>query len=69
MPETGVVKWYNDSKGFGFITSDNKGEDVFLHHSNIRTPGFRGIHEGQRVSFDVVSGPKGLTAENVDSQT
>ena len=61
---TGVVKWFNDSKGFGFIAQDN-GEDVFCHHTAIQADGFRSLQEGQRVEFDVKRGPKGLQAENV----
>jgi len=60
----GTVKWFNDSKGFGFITADS-GEDVFVHHTAISQEGFRSLGEGQRVSFDVVAGPKGPQASNV----
>jgi CspA family cold shock protein len=62
--EQGTVKWFNDSKGFGFITRDSGG-DVFVHHSAIQSGGFRSLQEGQRVQFDVTKGPKGLQAENV----
>ncbi len=62
--ETGTVKWFNDAKGFGFISRES-GEDVFVHHSAIQTGGFRSLQEGQRVQFDVTKGPKGLQAENV----
>ncbi len=62
---SGTVKWFNDAKGFGFITQDNGGPDVFCHHSAIMTEGFRTLAEGQRVEFDVKKGPKGLQAENV----
>jgi CspA family cold shock protein len=62
---TGSVKWFNDAKGFGFITQDNGGEDVFCHHTAIQMEGFRSLAEGQRVEFDVVRGPKGLQAANV----
>ncbi len=62
--EQGNVKWFNDAKGFGFISRDN-GEDVFVHHTAIQAQGFRSLQEGQRVSFNVVKGPKGWQAENV----
>lgn len=63
--QTGTVKWFNDSKGFGFIESDNGGSDLFVHHSAIRMDGFRTLTEGQRVRFEVSQGPKGLKADNV----
>ncbi len=62
---TGTVKWFNDAKGFGFITQDGGGEDVFCHHSAIQADGFRSLAEGQKVEFDVTKGPKGLQAANV----
>ncbi len=62
--ETGTVKWFNDAKGFGFISRET-GEDVFVHFSAIASKGFRSLQEGQRVQFNVVQGPKGLQAENV----
>jgi len=62
---TGTVKWFNDAKGFGFITQDNGGEDVFCHHTAINAEGVRTRAEGQKVSFDVTKGPKGLQAQNV----
>ena len=62
--QQGTVKWFNDAKGFGFITQEN-GPDVFVHHTAIQVDGFRSLSEGQRVSFDVVQGPKGLQAANV----
>jgi len=62
---TGTVKWFNDSKGFGFIQQDDGGEDVFVHHTAITMDGFRTLAEGQKVQFDVAKGPKGLQASNV----
>ena len=62
---TGVVKWFNDAKGFGFITPDGGGKDVFVHHTAIQADGFRTLAEGQKVEFDVNKGPKGLQAANV----
>jgi len=60
----GTVKWFNDSKGFGFLAQEN-GEDVFVHFSAINGSGFKSLAEGDRVSFEVVQGPKGLQAANV----
>lgn len=60
----GVVKWFNDSKGFGFIQQEN-GEDVFVHYSSIQGQGFKTLSEGQPVSFEIVQGNKGLQASNV----
>ena len=60
-----TVKWFNDAKGFGFITQDNGGEDVFCHHSAIQMEGFKTLQEGQKVEFEVTRGPKGLQAQNV----
>jgi CspA family cold shock protein len=64
MRNTGTVKWFNDAKGFGFITMEG-GEDVFVHFSAIQAKGFRSLAEGSQVEFDVVQGPKGLQAANV----
>lgn len=61
---SGNVKWFNDAKGFGFITSEN-GEDIFVHFTAIQGNGFRSLAEGAAVEFDVVRGPKGLQAANV----
>ena len=62
--EKGTVKWFNDAKGFGFITREN-GPDVFVHHTAIQSDGFRSLAEGETVEFDVIQGPKGLQAANV----
>ena len=62
---TGTVKWFNESKGFGFITTTDGKKDVFVHYSAITSEGFRTLAEGQQVTFDVVKGPKGLQAANV----
>ena len=63
----GIVKWFNDRKGFGFIEQED-GADVFVHHSGIvSSSGFKSLEEGARVTFDVENGPKGLTAKNVKS--
>ena len=64
MPN-GTVKWFNESKGFGFITAED-GADVFVHFSAIQDKGFKTLAEGQAVSFDIVEGPKGPKAENVE---
>ena len=62
---TGIVKWFNDSKGFGFITPDEGGEDLFAHFSAIQSNGFKALQANQRVSFDVTTGPKGKQASNI----
>ncbi|GIH21625.1 cold-shock protein [Rugosimonospora africana] len=61
----GTVKWFNADKGFGFITPDGGGSDVFAHHSAITSDGFRSLDENQRVEFDVIQGQKGPQAENI----
>src|SRR5436853_7889795 len=63
---TGIVKWFNDAKGFGFITPENGEKDSFVHHTAIQADGFKTLAEGQRVEFDVVQGQKGPAAQNVD---
>ena len=64
---TGTVKWFNESKGFGFITPEDGGKDLFAHFSAIQNQGLKTLAEGQRVSFDVTTGPKGLQASNIKS--
>ena len=62
---TGTVKWFNDSKGFGFITPEQGGKDLFAHFSAIQSQGFKTLVEGQRVTFEVIDGPKGQQASNI----
>ena len=62
---TGTVKWFNDTKGYGFLTQDGGGSDEFCHHTAIQANGFRTLAEGQKVEFDVENGKKGLQASNV----
>lgn len=64
MAEEGVVKWFNDAKGYGFIVRQ-QGPDVFVHHASIIAEGFRTLSEGDKVTFEVIEGPKGLQAKNV----
>ncbi len=68
MP-TGTVKWFNDAKGYGFITPDDGSEDLFAHFSAIQMEGFKTIKEGQKVKFEVTQGPKGKQASNIQAAT
>ena len=65
MLEQGTVKWFNNAKGYGFIQPLGGGEDVFVHHTSIVMDGFRTLNEGERVSFELIQGPKGHQARNV----
>lgn len=65
MSTKGTVKWFNDQKGFGFITRDDGEKDVFVHHTGINASGYKSLKEGDKVEFDVVQGPKGPAAQNV----
>ena len=64
---SGTVKWFNDAKGFGFITPDDGSADVFAHYSAIASSGFKSLKEGQKVTFDVTDGPKGKQASNIQA--
>ena len=66
MRTTGSVKWFNDQKGFGFITPEDGSKDCFVHHSAIQGSGFKTLNEGEKVEFDVIQGQKGPAAENVN---
>jgi CspA family cold shock protein len=63
--ETGTVKWFNNARGYGFITRGEDSDDVFVHYRNIRGEGYRSLNEGQAVEFDILEGDKGLQAEDV----
>jgi cold shock protein len=65
MMQTGTVKWFNDAKGFGFITPDGGGEDLFAHFSEVQGSGFKSLQENQKVSFEVKQGPKGKQAAKI----
>ena len=65
MKEKGIVKWFNNAKGYGFIQRSSGGEDVFVHYSAVQADGYRSLNEGSEVEFEVKQGPKGLQAENV----
>ncbi len=67
MPQQGTVKWFNDEKGYGFISPDEGSEDLFVHHSGIAGEGFKSLDEGARVSYEATRGKKGMQAQNVTS--
>lgn len=69
MRTTGTVKWFDDNKGFGFITMEDGSKDCFVHHSAIQGSGFKSLAEGETVEFDLVDGQKGPAAENVTKKT
>jgi len=64
MPK-GKVKWFNDTKGYGFIQVEGQDKDIFVHYSSVKAEGFRTLNEGEEVEFELIEGPKGLKAENV----
>lgn len=66
--QTGTVKWFNDAKGFGFITPDGGGEDLFVHFRAIESSGFKSLQEGQKVSYEAVRGQKGMQADKVRAE-
>ncbi|SVB96705.1 uncharacterized protein METZ01_LOCUS249559 [marine metagenome] len=68
MRKNGTVKWFNDQKGFGFISLDDESTEVFVHHTAIQGDGFKSLSEGEKVELDVVEGPKGPKAENVTKE-
>src|SRR5215217_2936160 len=65
MPQEGTVKWFNEEKGYGFISPDDGSADVFVHHSGIAGSGFKSLEEGEKVTYEVVRGKRGMQAENV----
>ncbi len=67
MQQTGIVKWFNNAKGFGFILPDNEGGDIFAHYSSITMEGYKTLKAGQLVAFDTIPGPKGLHAANISA--
>lgn len=66
MATSGMVKWFNDSKGYGFIQADGDTQDIFVHYSSIQGDGFKTLSEGQKVEFELINGPKGPQAQNVN---